>query len=167
MFICTLTKPRDQEASEGLKTGGSSRHKQERNDKLRGGGVKRNEGERVFITDGRTVGWMRQKEGKKEQERERPDLFQCDPVIWGVGVATQAVWHRDAGVWVTEPAGAWAWGTWTQRGSTHWINKCPLLREQQHIWSSDGNRPYFINKLYSLEGMISPSDSLLSKRNKS
>lgn len=45
---------------------------------MRGGGV--NEGKkrgRVFITDGRTVGWMR----KKKRERERPDLLQCDPVI--------------------------------------------------------------------------------------
>lgn len=59
-----------------MKTGGASRHKQERNDKLRGGGVKRKKGGRVFVTDGRTVGWMR-----RERARERPDLFQCDPVI--------------------------------------------------------------------------------------
>lgn len=40
---------------------------------MRGGGV--NEGKkrgRVFITDGRTVGWMRKKE---EEERERDLIF--------------------------------------------------------------------------------------------
>ena len=38
---------------------------------------------RVFITDGRTVGWMKKKrrERERERERERPDLLQCDPLI--------------------------------------------------------------------------------------
>lgn len=48
---------------------------------MRGGGV--NEGKkrgRVFITDGRTVGWMRKNE-EEDRKRERPDLLQCDPVI--------------------------------------------------------------------------------------
>lgn len=110
MLMFESWQNRERRGERGIKkTGGSSRQTGEGWQIKRGrceqGKKKRG---RVFVTDGRTVGW------DEEQERKGgkiPDLLQCDPVIWGVGVATEAVRHSDAGVWVTEAAGAWAWGT--------------------------------------------------------
>ena len=81
---------------EGWKTGGiKEKQKQERNDKSRGGGV--NEGkkkERAGVHNRwKDCGMDEEeeeggRERERERERERPDLLQCDPLIWGVGVTT-------------------------------------------------------------------------------
>lgn len=62
--------------------------------------------------------WAKEKV-KRERGRERPDLLQGDPVIWGVAVPTLTVRHSDAGVWVTEATGAWTWEK-TQREPSAW-----------------------------------------------
>lgn len=129
MLMFESWQNRERRGERGIKKQVDHRGKQERDDKLRGGGVNKGKKRgRVFVTDGRTVGWD-EEQGRKGGKI--PDLLQCDPVIWGVGVATEAVRHSDAGVWVTEAAGAWAWGTKHQQ-RTH-------VYDRQHScwgWSS-------------------------------